>query len=166
MQWSYWGWYFVDEVRRKGGFLPDLLSPDVLIDLLFLSINLFILSTLVCISSILAWGMEHSLSRAFLLNTLVCSLKVSYFLWWSQYSCSYSWREIGAMETPQHGNWPKSDFGSVSFFFQELSEISQKLKSVVGFPNILCWFPLYLHLIRLGTFPLFFGSVSGFQKKF
>ena len=33
---------------------------------------------------------------------------------------------IGAMETPQlpqHGNGPKSEFGSVSFFFQELSEI-------------------------------------------
>ena len=26
------------------------------------------------------------------------------------------------METPQHGNGHESDFGSVSFFFQELSE--------------------------------------------
>ena len=48
-------------------------------------------------------------------------------------------------ETPQHGNGPKSEFGSVSYFFQELSEIPQKLKSVEGFPNILGWFPLYLH---------------------
>jgi len=74
------------------------------------------------------------------------------------------------METPQHGNGPKSEFGSVSFFFQELSEIPQKLKSVEGFPNILGRFPLYLHLIRfpffLGPFPLFFWSVFGFQKKF
>ena len=62
------------------------------------------------------------------------------------------------METPQHGIGPKSEFGSVSFFFQELSEIPQKLKSVEGFPNILGWFPLYLHLIR---FP-FFLSVSAF----
>ena len=62
------------------------------------------------------------------------------------------------METPQHGNGPKSEFGSVSFFFQELSEIPQKLKSVEGFPNILGRFLLYLHLIR---FP-FFGSVSSF----
>ena len=66
------------------------------------------------------------------------------------------------METPQHGNGPKSEFGSVSFFFQELSEIPQKLKSVEGFPNILGWFPLYLHLIR---FP-FFGSVSLFWVRF
>ena len=69
-------------------------------------------------------------------------------------------------ETPQHGNGPKSEFGSVSIFFQELSEIPQKLKSVEGFPNILGWFPLYLHLIRfpffwvrflffLGQFPVF-----------
>ena len=49
----------------------------------------------------------------------------------------------GAMETPQHGIRPKSEFGSVSFFFQELSEIPQKLKSVEGFPNILGWFPLF-----------------------
>ena len=66
------------------------------------------------------------------------------------------------METPQHGNGPKSEFGSVSFFFQELSEIPQKLKSVEGFPNILGWFPLYLHLIRF----LFFGSVSPFFGQF
>ena len=46
------------------------------------------------------------------------------------------------METPQQGNGPKSEFGSVSFFFQELSEIPQKLKSVEGFPNILGRFPL------------------------
>ena len=65
---------------------------------------------------------------------------------------------VGAMETPQHGIGPKSEFGSVSFFFQELSEIPQKLESVEGFPNILGRFPLYLHLIR---FP-FFGSVSSF----
>ena len=61
------------------------------------------------------------------------------------------------METPQHGNGPKSEFGSVSFFFQELSEIPQKLKSVEGFPNILDRFSLYLHLIR---FPFFFWCVS------
>ena len=67
------------------------------------------------------------------------------------------------METPQHGHGLKSEFGSVSFFFQELSEIPQKLKSVEGFPNILGRFPIYLHLIR---FPFFFGSVSGFQNKF
>ena len=72
------------------------------------------------------------------------------------------------METPQHGNGPKSEFGSVSFFFQELSEIPQKLKSVEGFPNILGRFPQYLHLIRFpgffGSVSSFFGSISGFQK--
>ena len=67
------------------------------------------------------------------------------------------------METPQHGNGTKSEFGSVSFFFQELSEIPQKLKSVEGFPNILGRFPQYLHLIR---FPGFFGSVSSFLGQF
>ena len=41
---------------------------------------------------------------------------------------------------PQHGNGPKSDFESVSYFFQEYSEIPQKLKSVEGFPNILIHF--------------------------
>ena len=46
------------------------------------------------------------------------------------------------MVTPQHGNGPKSEFGSVSVFFQELSDIPQKLKSVEGFPNILGRFPL------------------------
>ena len=75
------------------------------------------------------------------------------------------WKRLNT-ETPQHGNGPKSEFGSVSFFFQELSEIPQKLKSVEGFPDILGRFPLYLHLIRfpffLGPFPLFFGSVSSF----
>ena len=45
----------------------------------------------------------------------------------------YQGRSTGAMETPQHGNGPKSEFGSVSFFFQELPEIPQKLKSVEGF---------------------------------
>ena len=66
------------------------------------------------------------------------------------------------METPQHGNGPKSEFGSVSFFFQELSEIPQKLKSVEGFPNILDRFSLYLHLIR---FPFFFlGQFPVFRK--
>ena len=77
---------------------------------------------------------------------------------------------LGAMEMPQHGNGSKSEFGSVSFFFQELSEIPQKLKSVEGFPNILGRFPLYLHLICFPFFGVrflfFFGSVSGFQKKF
>ena len=38
------------------------------------------------------------------------------------------------METPQNGNGPKSEFGSVSFFFQvlfqELLEIPQKMNSV------------------------------------
>jgi len=52
----------------------------------------------------------------------------------------------GDMETPQHGNGPKSEFGSVSFFFQELSEIPQKLKSVEGFLNILGWFQQYIHI--------------------
>ena len=70
------------------------------------------------------------------------------------------------METPQHGNRPKCEFGSVSFFFQELSEIPQKLESVEGFPNILGWFPLNLHLIHFlffwVRFLFFFGSVSGF----
>ena len=56
------------------------------------------------------------------------------------------------METPQHRNRPVSEFGSIYFFFQELSEIPQKLKSVEGFPNILDRFPLYLHLTR---FPFF-----------
>ena len=37
---------------------------------------------------------------------------------------------IGAMETSQHGNRLKSLFVSVSFFFQELSEIPQKLKLI------------------------------------
>ena len=62
------------------------------------------------------------------------------------------------METPQHGKGPKSEFGSVSFFFQELSEIPQKLKSVEGFLNILGRFPLYLHLICF----LFLLAVSSF----
>ena len=65
------------------------------------------------------------------------------------------------MQTPQHGNGPKSEFGSVSFFFQELSEIPQKLKSVEGFPNILGRFPLYLHLIR---FPFFWVSFQFSEK--
>ena len=67
------------------------------------------------------------------------------------------------METPQHGNGPKSEFGSVSFFFQELSEIPQKLKSVEGFPNILGRFPLYLHLIR---FPFFWVRFLFFWVSF
>ena len=61
--------------------------------------------------------------------------------------------------------------------FQELSEIPQKLKSVEGFPNILGWFPLYLHftrflffgvcfLIFLGPFPHFVGSFPVFKKSF
>ena len=53
----------------------------------------------------------------------------------------------------QHGNGPKSDFWSDSFFFQELSEIPHKRKSVEGFQNIFDPFTLYLHLIR---FPIFF----------
>ena len=64
------------------------------------------------------------------------------------------------MEMPQHGNGFKSEFGSVSFFFQELSEIPQKLKSVEGFPNILDRFPLYLHLTRF----LFFRIRFRFSK--
>ena len=40
----------------------------------------------------------------------------------------------GVTETPQNGNGPKSEFGSVSFFFQvlfqELLEIPQKMNSV------------------------------------
>ena len=75
----------------------------------------------------------------------------------------------GAMGKPQHGNSPKSDFGSVSFFYQELSESHLKLKSVQGFPNILGWFLLYLLFICFpfffNRFPHFFGSVSSFQKK-
>ena len=67
------------------------------------------------------------------------------------------------METPQHGNRPKSEFGSGSFFFQELSEIPQKLKSVEGFPNILGRFPLYLHLIR---FPFFWVRFLFFLGQF
>ena len=63
------------------------------------------------------------------------------------------------METPQHWNRPNSEFGSVSFFFQELSEIPQNLNSVEGFTNILGQFPLYLHFTY---FPFFFGSVSSF----
>ena len=74
------------------------------------------------------------------------------------------------METPQHEIRPKSEFGSVSFFFQELSEIPQKLKSVEGFPNILGRFPLYLHLICfpffLGPFLLFLGQFPVFRKSF
>ena len=73
------------------------------------------------------------------------------------------------METPQQGNGPKSEFGSVSFFFQELSEIPQKLKSVEGFPNILGRFPLYLHLIRspfLWVRFLFLGQFPVFRKSF
>ena len=67
------------------------------------------------------------------------------------------------METPQHGKGPKSEFGSVSFFFQELSEIPQKLKSVEGFLNILGRFPLYLHLIR---FPFFWARFLLFWARF
>jgi len=75
----------------------------------------------------------------------------------------------GAMDTPQHRNGPNSEFGSVSFFFKEFSEIPRKLKSVEKFQNILDWFPLYLHLTCFPFFGVrffFFGSVSGFQKKF
>ena len=62
---------------------------------------------------------------------------------------------------------PKVSLGPSPSFFQELSEIPQKLKSVEGFPNILDRFPLYLHFIR---FPFFgcvsslFGSVSSLKK--
>ena len=73
------------------------------------------------------------------------------------------------METPQHKNRPKSDFGSVSIFFQKLLEILQKLKKVEGFPNIFDRFPLYLHLICFPFFywfPHFFGSLFGFKNKF
>jgi len=76
----------------------------------------------------------------------------------------------GAMETPQHGIGPKSEFGSVSFFFQELSEIPLKLESVEEFPNILGRFPLYLHLIRfpffLVRFLFFLGQFPVFRKSF
>ena len=67
------------------------------------------------------------------------------------------------METPQHGIGPKSEFGSVSFFFQELSEIPLKLESVEEFPNILGRFPLYLHLIR---FPFFLVRFLFFWVRF
>jgi len=67
------------------------------------------------------------------------------------------------METPQHGDGLKSEFASVSFFFQELSEIPQKLKSVEGFPNILGRFLLYLHLI---CFPFFLGQFLIYRKSF
>ena len=71
------------------------------------------------------------------------------------------------METLQHGNGPKSDFGSVSFFFQELSEIPEKRKSVEVFPNIFYPFSLYLHLIRFPFFyrsPHFFSPFLGLKK--
>ena len=77
------------------------------------------------------------------------------------------WKRLNT-EMPQHGNGLKRKFGSVSFFFQELSEIPQKLKSVEGFPNILGRFPQYLHLIRfpgfLGPFPLFWVSFRFSEK--
>ena len=74
------------------------------------------------------------------------------------------WKRLNT-ETDQRGNGQKSDFWSVSFFFQELSEIPQKLKRFDGFLNILGRFSLYLHLIRFRflTISQFF---SGFQKKF
>ena len=94
------------------------------------------------------------------------------------------WKRLNT-EMPQHGNGLKRKFGSVSFFFQELSEIPQKLKSVERFPNILGRFPLYLHLIRfqfsekvlnsqfvdrfplfLGPFHLFLGQFPVFRKSF
>ena len=77
---------------------------------------------------------------------------------------------LRAMEAPQHGIGLKSEFESVSFFFQELSEIPQKLKSVEGFPNILGWFLLYLHLIRFPFFyrgfRIFLGQLPVFRKNF
>ena len=89
---------------------------------------------------------------------------------YKSFKSSVLWKRLNT-ETPQHGNGPKREFGSVSFFFQELSEIPQKLKSVEGFPNILGRFPLYLHLIRfpffwvrflffLGQFPVFRKSLN------
>ena len=82
----------------------------------------------------------------------------------------YQGRSTGAMETPQHGNGPKSEFWSVSFFFQELPEIPQKLKSVEGFPNIFYRFLLYLHLICfpffLVRFLFFLGPFPVFKKSF
>ena len=64
-----------------------------------------------------------------------------------------------------------NDFGSVSFFIQELSEIRQHLKSVEGFPNIFDRFSLMIHdsfpvffligfRIFLSQFPYFLGSFS------
>ena len=79
------------------------------------------------------------------------------------------WKRLNT-ETPQQGIGPKSEFGSVSFLFQELSEIPQKLKSVQGFPNILGLFSLYLHLIRFpffwAGFLFFLGQFPVFRKSF
>ena len=88
----------------------------------------------------------------------------------------------GAMETPQHGNGPKKELGSVSFFFQELSEIP----FLGPFPifrksckfSVCCSVSTFLGSVSsfLGPFPVFkkvsnsqfvdrfplFGSVSSF----
>ena len=69
-----------------------------------------------------------------------------------------------------HGNGPKSDFGSVSFFFQEF--VSRFFGSVSSFFWVSFWFsekvlnsqfvdrfPLFL-----GPFPLFLGPFPIFRK--
>jgi len=78
------------------------------------------------------------------------------------------WKRL-KMETDQHRNGSKSESWSVSFFFQELLEIPQNLKSVEKFPNILGQFSpiflFYLFSVYFGLFPLFWASFW-FSKKF
>ena len=45
---------------------------------------------------------------------------------------------MGAMETPQHGNGPKSDF-LCFFLFKELSEIPQQFSVLYPFPLCLIY---------------------------
>ena len=42
----------------------------------------------------------------------------------------------GAMETPQHGNGPLSESGSVSFFFSRLNGNPSKTRKCRGISNI------------------------------
>ena len=80
------------------------------------------------------------------------------------------WKRL-KMETDQHRNGSKSESWSVSFFFQELLEIPQKLKSIERFPNIFDSFPICLHLIRfpffwIGFRIIFSGPFPVFSKSF
>jgi len=78
------------------------------------------------------------------------------------------WKHLN-METPQDRNWPKSEFGPISFFFKNLRKSLKNLKVLRDFQIFWISFRyIYIWLVFgfLCPFPLFLKSVYGFQKSF